>query len=95
MVIQITGDTGGFEPYDIFLCDPTNVACFYISGLTSIPATVEINTESYFPNETFLYLKIVDTNGCIYSTIIDCLGQKSFQDDIYFNFMDGFGYIFQ
>jgi hypothetical protein len=95
MVIQITGDTGGFEPYDIFLCDPTNVACFYISGLTSIPATVEINTESYFPNETFLYLRIVDTNGCIYSTIIDCLGQKSFQDDIYFNFMDGFGYIFQ
>ena len=95
MVIQITGDTGGFEPYDIFLCDPTNVACFYISGLTSIPATVEINTESYFPNETVLYLKIVDTNGCIYSTIIDCLGQKSFQDDIYFNFMDGFGYIFQ
>jgi hypothetical protein len=95
MVIQITGDTGGFEPYDIFLCDPTNVACFYISGLTSIPATVVINTESYFPNETFLYLRIVDTNGCIYSTIIDCLGQKSFQDDIYFNFMDGFGYIFQ
>jgi hypothetical protein len=95
MVIQITGDTGGFEPYDIFLCDPTNVACFYISGLTSIPATVVINTESYFPNETFLYLRIVDTNGCIYSTVIDCLGQKSFQDDIYFNFMDGFGYIFQ
>ena len=95
MVIQITGDTGGFEPYDIFLCDPTNVACFYISGLTSIPATVEINTESYFPNETFLYLRIVDTNGCIYSTVIDCLGQKSYQDDIYFNFMDGFGYIFQ
>jgi hypothetical protein len=95
MVIQITGDTGGFEPYDIFLCDPTNVACFYISGLTSIPATVVINTESYFPNETFLYLRIVDTNGCIYSTIIDCLGQKSFQDDIYFNFMDGVGYIFQ
>lgn len=95
MVIQITGDTGGFEPYDIFLCDPTNVACFYISGLTSIPDTVVINTESFFPNETFLYLRIVDTNGCIYSTTIDCLGQKSFQDDIYFNFMDGFGYIFQ
>ena len=95
MIIQITGDTGGFEPYDVFLCDPTNVACFYISGLTSIPATVVINTESYFPNETFLYLRIVDTNGCIYSTVIDCLGQKSFQDDIYFNFMDGFGYIFQ
>jgi hypothetical protein len=95
MIVQITGDTGGLEPYDIFLCDPTNTGCFYISGLTNIPATVEINTQNYFPNENFLYLRIVDTNGCVYSTVLDCAGQKAFQDDIYFNFMDGFGYIFQ
>ena len=35
MIVQITGDTGGLEPYDIFLCDPTNTGCFYISGLNS------------------------------------------------------------
>jgi hypothetical protein len=95
MIVNITGDTGGLEPYDIFLCDPTNTGCFYVSGLTNIPATVVINTENYFPNENFLYLRIVDTNGCVYSTVIDCAGQKAYQDDIYFNFMDGFGYIFQ
>ena len=54
MIIQITGDTGGLEPYDIFICDPTNTGCFYVSGLTYIPATVEINTQNFFPNENFI-----------------------------------------
>ena len=95
MIIQITGDTGGVEPYDIFLCDPTNTSCFYVSGLTSIPATVEINTDNYFPNETVLYIRIIDINGCLYSKEIDCECQKAFQDLIFFNFMDGVGYYFQ
>ena len=95
MIIQITGDTGGLEPYDIYLCDPTNVACFYISGLTSIPATVEFDSQYYFPNEDLLYLRIVDTNGCIYSTPLDCVGFKAFQDVIYFKFMDDIPYAFQ
>ena len=95
MIINITGDTGGLEPYDIFLCDPTNTSCFYVSGLTNIPGTVVVNTQNFFPNETLLYIRIVDTNGCIYSKEVDCGTQKAFQDEIYFNFMDGFGYLFQ
>lgn len=95
MIIQITGDTGGLEPYDIFLCDPSNTSCFYVSGLTTIPATVEINTENYFPNEIILYIRIIDVNGCIYTKEINCEGQKAFEDLIYFNFMDGVGFYFQ
>jgi len=95
MIIQITGDTGGVEPYDIFLCDPTNTSCFYVSGLTTIPGTVYINTSIYFPNETLLYIRIVDNSGCVYQVQIDCGTQKAFQDEIYFDFMDGVGYIFQ
>lgn len=95
MIIKITGDTGGVEPYDIYLCDPTNTGCFYISGLTYIPATVEINTDNYFPNEKLLFLKVIDVNGCIYTKSIDCPDSKQFQDLIYFNFMDDVGYYFQ
>jgi hypothetical protein len=95
MIVQITGDTGGTEPYDIFLCDPNNSNCFYISGLTTIPGTVYINTSTYFPNETFLYLRIVDNSGCVYQAQIDCGIQKAFQDLVFFNFMDGVGYILQ
>jgi len=95
MIIQITGDTGGTEPYDIFLCDPTNVSCFYISGLTQIPGTVYINTSLYFPNEPILFIRIVDNAGCVYQSMVDCEGQKAFQDEIYFNFMDGVKFYFQ
>lgn len=95
MIIQITGDTGGVEPYDIFLCDPSNTSCFYVSGLTNIPATVEFNTNNYFPNETILYVRIIDLNGCVYTKEINCEGQKAFQDIIYFDFMNGFEYYFQ
>jgi hypothetical protein len=45
MVIQITGDTGGIEPYDIYLCDTTGLSCFYISGNTTIPGTIYIDTQ--------------------------------------------------
>lgn len=95
MIIQITGDTGGVEPYDVFLCDPTNTGCFYISGLTSIPGTIEIDSQYYFPNEYFLYLKIVDTIGCVKLYPLDCGPYKAFQDEIYFDFMDGVSYLFQ
>lgn len=94
MIVEITGTTGGLSPYDIFLCNPTNVNCFYISGITSIPATVIIDTENYFPNEGALYIKIVDANGCIYLANIICSG-KAFQDIRYFIFMDNIPYFFQ
>jgi hypothetical protein len=95
MIVQITGTTGGLSPYDIFLCDSTLTGCFYVSGVTNIPTTVIINTESYFPNETFLYIKIVDSNGCVYLNNIDCSVQKIFQDGVLFDFMDGVPYMFQ
>ena len=95
MIIEITGVTSGQAPYDIFICDSTNTSCFFVSGSTFIPPSVIFDSDDFFPNENYLYLRIVDTNGCVYSTVIVCAGQKAFQDDIYFNFMDGFGYIFQ
>jgi hypothetical protein len=95
MIIQITGDTGGLEPYDIFLCDSGNTSCFYVSGLTTIPNTVVIDTDIYFPNQVLLYLRIVDTNGCVVNYLINCSEQKMYQDLILFDFMDGNHYIFQ
>ena len=95
MIIQITGDTGGVEPYDVFLCDPTNTGCFYISGLTSIPGRVEIDSQYYFPNDIYVYLQIVETIGCVKLYPLDCVSFKEFQDGVLFNFMDGIPYSYQ
>lgn len=73
MIIEITGVTSGQSPYDVYICDPTNTSCFYVSGSTNIPPSIIFNTEDYFPNETVLYLKTIDTNGCIHTEMVSCV----------------------
>lgn len=65
MIIQITGVTSGNSPYDVFLCDTGYTSCFLISGSCTIPPTVIIDTDYFFPNYNYVGLKLVDTNGCI------------------------------
>ena len=66
MIIDITGVTSGTSPYDIFLCDWTLTSCFYVSGVTSIPPTIHIDSDNYFPNLDLLQIKIIDGAGCVF-----------------------------
>lgn len=95
MIVQVTGSTNTLPPFDVFLCDASNTSCFYVSGLTSLNPVVIFNTTDYFPNENFLYLRIIDTNGCVFSSELDCLKGKMFQDSFFFDFMDGVEYYFE
>lgn len=65
MIIEITGVTNGNGPYDIYLCNWDLSGCFYISGVTSLPPVVTINSDNYFPNVGLLKVKIVDNYGCV------------------------------
>ena len=31
--VNINGITGGTEPYDVYVCQPNNTSCFYISTI--------------------------------------------------------------
>jgi hypothetical protein len=95
MIIEITGVTSGQSPYDFFICDVTNTACFFVSGNTTFPGTVSFDTENYFPNIDILYLRAIDANGCVFLQLLDCGTYKIFQDDNFFLFMDGLNYLFQ
>lgn len=72
MLIEISGVTGGQSPYDIFLCTTANTSCFFISGNTTIPPNIIIDSEDYFPGEEVLLLRLVDTNGCVHDELQDC-----------------------
>ena len=65
MILDITVVTSGTSPYDIFLCTWDLNNCFFVSGSTSIPPTIQIDSDNFFPNEDLLQLKIIDGNGCI------------------------------
>jgi hypothetical protein len=73
MIIQITGVTSGTSPYDVFLCDTGYTSCFLISGSCQIPPTVVVNTDYFFPNYYYVGLKLVDTNGCIFTQNQVCI----------------------
>ena len=90
MNIQITGVTSGLSPYDVFICDPSNTYCFYVSGVTSIPPNVVINSESFFPNENVIYIKIIDANGCIMEMEVDCGSYLLQETGFYILQEDGF-----
>ena len=65
MQIQITGVTSGNSPYDIYVCNWDLTACFYVSGVTTIPPNITINTNNYLPSTNIIKVKIVDADGCV------------------------------
>lgn len=94
MLITITGITSGSSPYNIYICDSNNTACFYVSGVTSIPPSVVIDTDNFFPNAPAVYLKILDGTLCEKLYLLEC-GVYLFQNGNVFIFMDGDINVFQ
>ncbi len=65
MLIEISGVTNGTGPYDVYLCTWDLLSCFYVSGVTTIPPNIVIDSDNYFPSLELLKLKIVDNYGCV------------------------------
>ena len=94
MLIEITGVTSGTSPYNIYVCDSNNTACFFVTGVTSFSPSLVIDTDSFFPNLQAVYLKIIDGTLCEKLFLLEC-GGYIFQDGDLYLFMDGNQYTFQ
>ena len=73
MIIDITGVTSGSSPYLIYLCDWDLSSCFFITGVTTIPPIVQIDSNYYFPGLQLLKVKIFDRKGCFEIIDVPCL----------------------
>ena len=73
MIIDVTGVTSGSSPYLIYLCDWDLSSCFFITGVTSIPPIVQIDSNYYFPGLQLLKVKIFDNDGCFEIIEAPCL----------------------
>ena len=73
MIIDVTGVTSGSSPYLIYLCDWDLSSCFFITGVTSIPPTIQIDSNYYFPGLQLLKVKIFDNDGCFEIIDAPCL----------------------
>lgn len=94
MLIEVTGVTSGTSPYNIYICDSNNTACFFITAVTSFNPSVIIDTDNFFPNSPAVYLKILDGGSCEKLYLLEC-GVYIFQDGNVFLFMDGDIDVFQ
>jgi len=62
VAVTINGITGQ-SPYDLYICQPNGLDCFYIDTIDSIPYMFNI-PEPYDTSSSYM-LKIIDANGCI------------------------------
>ena len=94
MLIEITRVTSGTSPYNIYICDSNNIGCFFVSGVTTFPPSVIIDTDNFFPSETSFYLKIIDGAICEKLYLLDCINYI-YQNNVVVIFMDDNNYVFQ
>ncbi len=65
--VNISGVTGGVEPYDVYVCQPNNTSCFYISTISDDQLPYEFDIPSPYDSSPAYLIKLVDTNECIIS----------------------------
>jgi hypothetical protein len=68
--VNINGITGGTEPYDVYVCQPNNTSCFYISTIMDSylnPNPYEFDIPAPYDNSQAYLIKLVDSNDCIIS----------------------------
>ena len=66
--VNINGITGGTEPYNVYVCQPNNTSCFYISTIMDSDLNpYEFDIPAPYNNLSAYMLKLIDGNNCIIS----------------------------
>ena len=66
--VNINGITGGTEPYNVYVCQPNNTSCFYISTIMDSDLNpYEFYIPAPYDNSPAYLIKLVDSNDCIIS----------------------------
>lgn len=54
----------GATPFDIYLCDESNITCVYINTIPSSSLPYDFQVPTIMETQTSFNLKVVDNNGC-------------------------------
>ncbi len=69
MTTEVTiNNITGASPYDVYICDSSQITCVYISTITSTPFM--FNIPVLLEGQTSYVLKIIDDNGCQITQIL-------------------------
>jgi len=57
-------NVSGATPFDIYLCDESNISCVYINTIPSSSLPYDFQVPTIMETQTSFNLKVVDNNGC-------------------------------
>ena len=86
----LINNISGASPFNIYLCDPSNITCIYIDTIPSSSLPYEFVVPVILETQTSFSLKVVDSNGCVFYqnlTVIDTTPYQ-FQPSTSFYFTD-------
>lgn len=55
----------GATPYDVYVCDSSEITCIYIETITSGDLPTNVNVPSVMEGQSSYVLKIIDNNNCV------------------------------
>ena len=62
----LINNISGASPFNIYLCDPSNITCIYIDTIPSSSLPYEFPVPVIMGTQTSFNLKVVDANGCTF-----------------------------
>ena len=62
----LINDISGASPFNLYLCDPSNITCIYIDTISSSSLPYEFVVPVIMETQSSFNLKVVDNNGCIF-----------------------------
>jgi len=65
--VYINGLTGATQPYDVYVCQPDNTGCFYISTIENSDLPYEFDIPAPYDVSVAYMIKLIDDNDCIIS----------------------------
>jgi hypothetical protein len=65
--VYINGVSGGTEPYDVFVCQPNNTSCFYMSTINNSDIPYEFDIPEPYNTSAAYLIKLIDNKNCIIS----------------------------
>ena len=62
----LINDISGASPFNIYLCDPSNITCIYIDTIPSSSLPYEFTVPVIMGSQSSFSLKVVDSNSCVF-----------------------------
>ena len=62
----LINNISGASPFNIYLCDPSNITCIYIDTIPSSSLPYEFEVPVIMGTQTSFNLKVVDSNSCTF-----------------------------